>query len=326
MNRLLTIDSSRQLGENTPAMNTLNPTDLRNRIAELKAALNAAFLVHFYQSPEIHEIADFMGDSFELSRQAASTDADRIVFCGVHFMAESAAILNPGKKVLLPARDAGCPMADTATAEQVREMRKQHPDAAVVSYMNTSAEVKAESDIICTSSNAVKIVNSLPHKRVIFVPDRNLGDFVRRHTDKEIILWKGHCYVHTRFSAEALTQARALHPGAAVVVHPECDPDVQALADHVCSTSGMIPFVEKSMAREFLIGTEFGMVEYLQRRFPEKTFFAVPPGSTCATMKRNTLEQIVSALENDSPVIRVPEEIARRARLALDRMLAVGNA
>jgi quinolinate synthase len=295
------------------------------RIAQLKREKKALILVHYYQAPEIHEIADFMGDSFDLSQKATTTDAQLIVFCGVHFMAESAAILNPGKKVVLPAFDAGCPMADTATAESVRAARLQYPGAAVVCYMNTSAEVKAESDIVCTSSNAVKIVNSLSESRVLFVPDRNLGDFTARHSKKEIILWPGHCYVHTRFLAPELRRSRELLPNAKVVVHPECSPEIRDLADHVCSTSGMITFVAQSPATEFIIGTEMGLIEFLKRRFPEKRFYAAPPGSTCFNMKKNTLDQVLEALEREAPVVTVRPEVAQKAKRALDRMLEVGK-
>jgi len=298
---------------------------LVEKINRLKKEKNAVVLVHCYQRPAIYDIADFIGDSFDLSQKAAQTEAEIIVFCGVHFMAESAAILNQRKKVILPAADAGCPMAATASAEEVREARRNNPGAAIVSYMNTTAEVKAESDIICTSSNAIKIVNSLLQSRVVFIPDRNLGKHVAKHSAKEIVLWKGHCYVHTKFLAAELSKAKKEIPGAKVVVHPECEPEIRNLADHICSTSGMIPYCSNSDASEFIIGTESGMIELLKRRVPGKKFYAAPPGSTCITMKKNTLELVLDALQAEKPVVTVPKEIAARAKKALDRMLEIGK-
>lgn len=298
---------------------------LTETIQKLRAEKNAIILVHYYQSPEIHEIADFMGDSYDLSLKATTTKASLIVFCGVHFMAESAAILNPGKKVVLPTLSATCPMAETADGPKVRAMREKYPEAAVVAYMNTSAEVKAEADVVCTSSNAVKVVKSLPQKQIIFVPDKHLGSWVAEQTDKDIILWNGFCYVHSRFMVQELGQARKLLPLAKVVVHPECPAEIRNKADHVCSTSGMISWVEKSDALEFIIGTEMGLIEHLKKKFPKKRFYAVPPGSTCLTMKKNTLELVLEALQQEKPVVTVPEDIAVRAKKALDRMLEVGK-
>ncbi|MFZ2957279.1 MAG: quinolinate synthase NadA [Candidatus Ozemobacteraceae bacterium] len=301
----------------------MNEIHMIDEIQTLKKQKNAVVLVHYYQSPEIYKIADFIGDSYELSVQASKTGADIIIFCGVHFMAESAKILSPQKKVILPAVTAGCPMAETADAGAVLEMKARYPEAAVVSYMNTSAEVKAVSDIICTSSNAEKIVNSLPNRQVIFVPDKNLGSWVAEHSDKEIILWGGFCYVHTKFMADELARAKTLLPGAKVLVHPECPKEIRDQADHVCSTSGMVKIVEKSDAKEFIIGTEVGLIEMLKQKFPERKFYAVPPGSTCLTMKKNRLDLVLESLKTEKPEIHVPEEIRLKAKKALDRMLEV---
>ncbi|MDP2906804.1 MAG: quinolinate synthase NadA, partial [Nanoarchaeota archaeon] len=270
-------------------------------------------------------VADYIGDSYGLSVEASKTNAKMIIFCGVHFMAETAYILNPGKKVILPAIDAGCPMADMVTAEQLIEFKKKYPDAAVVSYMNTTAETKAESDVICTSSNAVKVVKSLSQKRVIFVPDKNLGSYVAQHTDKEIIPWNGFCYVHNKFSHEELVKAKIARKNAKVIAHPECPKEFRALADHICSTSGMIDYAKNSEAKEFIIGTEVGMIEMLKRECPHKKFYTAPPGSTCVNMKKNHLELVLEALKNEGPVITVPEEIRVKAKKALDKMLEVGK-
>lgn len=299
------------------------PTRIIEEILRIKKEKNAVALVHYYQSPEIYKIADFIGDSFELSVEASKTKAAMIIFCGVRFMAESAKILSPEKKVILPAIAAGCPMAETADAAAVLELKTRYPDAAVVSYMNTTAEVKAVSDIVCTSSNAEKIVNSLPHRQIIFVPDRNLGSWVAEKTRKEIILWRGFCYVHTKFMCDELAKARRLFPEAKVVVHPECPKEIRDQANHVCSTSGMVKYVEKSSAKEFIIGTETGLIEMLKQKFPDRKFFAVPPGSTCLTMKKNRLELVCEALKSGEPEITVPEEVRLKAKKALDRMLEV---
>ncbi len=297
---------------------------LVDEIKRLKKKKNAIILVHNYQLPEIYKVADFIGDSYGLSLEASKTNARMIIFCGVHFMAESAYILNPDKKVILPAIDAGCPMADTVKAEDLRELKKRS-NATVVSYINTTAETKAESDIICTSSNAVKVVNSLPDKRIIFVPDKNLASYVGKKTDKEIIPWNGFCYVHNKFSHEELAKAKRLHEGAKVIVHPECTDEVRELADHICSTSGMIEYAKNSDAKEFIIATEIGMIEVLKLHVPGKTFYTAPPGSTCVNMKKNNLKLVLEALKNEAPVITVSEEIRRKARKALDRMLEVGK-
>ncbi|NLY53953.1 MAG: quinolinate synthase NadA [Firmicutes bacterium] len=302
-------------------MSTLD--NLARRLQELKQERRAIILAHYYQRAEIQDVADFVGDSFGLSQQAAATDAEVIVFCGVHFMAESAAILSPEKTVLLPEPRAGCPMADMIDAEALRAFKAQNPDAAVVSYVNTSAAVKAESDICCTSSNAIKVVNSLDAKRIIFTPDRNLGRYIARNTDKEVIVWEGYCHTHDHLTLEQFEQKKREHPQALTVVHPECRPEVSAAADHVASTAGMLKFVRESDAKEFIIGTEGGILHLMQKQNPDKRFYLASPDLICPNMKANTLEKTVRALETMEPKIAVPEEIRRKAVQALDRMLAI---
>ncbi|KON32892.1 quinolinate synthetase [miscellaneous Crenarchaeota group-1 archaeon SG8-32-1] len=297
--------------------------DLIKRINELKEQKNAVILVHNYQRPEIYKVADYIGDSYGLSKKATQTKADIILFCGVDFMAESAYILNPKKTVLIPTKMAKCPMAAMVDVEGLRELKVKYSKAAVVSYVNTTAEVKAESDICCTSSNAVKVVNSLEEDEIIFVPDSNLASYVKRHTNKKIILWNGWCYVHKKFSPEGLRQAKTLHVDAKVLVHPECIPEVVDLADEICSTTGMINYVKQSQDKKFIIATEIGMLERLKRMFPEKIFFQAPPGGTCIQMKKITLPLVLEALENEQFKVTVPEDIRVRAKNALDRMLNV---
>ncbi len=301
----------------------MEDSDLIERINELKEKKNAVILVHNYQRPEIYKVADYIGDSYGLSKKATQTKADIIVFCGVDFMAESAYILNPTKTVLIPTKMAKCPMAAMVDVEGLRELKAKHSKAAVVSYVNTTAEVKAESDICCTSSNAVKVVNSLEENEVIFVPDSNLANYVMRHTSKKIILWNGWCYVHKKFSPEGLRHAKTLHIDAKVLVHPECIPEVVDLADEICSTTGMINFIKQSQDKKFIIATEIGMLERLKRMFPEKVFFQAPPGGTCIQMKKITLPLVLEALEKEQFKVTVPEDIRVRAKNALDRMLNV---
>lgn len=300
-----------------------NQAELMARLRELKEKHRAVILAHYYQRGEIQDAADFVGDSFQLSQKAASTDADVIVFCGVHFMAESAKILSPDKIVILPEPRAGCPMADMIDPEGLRELKARHPGVPVVSYVNTSAAVKAESDICCTSSNALKVVNSLEADEIIFTPDRNLGSWIAAHTDKKLILWDGYCNTHNRLTLDQIQEAKAAHPEALVVVHPECRPEVTAAADHVASTAGMVRFVRESKAREFIIGTEGGLLHLLQKECPDKRFYLASSRLLCPNMKSNTLPKVVRALETLSPQIEVPEEIRQRAALALERMLAV---
>jgi quinolinate synthase len=296
---------------------------LVEKINELKRKKNAIILVHNYQRPEIYKVADYIGDSLGLSKKATETDADFIVFCGVDFMAESAYILNPDKTVLIPTNLAKCPMAAMVNVYGLRELKKKYPEAAVVSYVNTTAEIKAESDICCTSANAVKIVNSLKEKDIIFVPDKNLAHYVARHTDKNIIPWNGWCYVHKKFSGEALINAKKLHPNAKVVVHPECNPEIIDLADSVCSTSQMIEYVKNTNEKEFIIATEIGLIERLRLEIPEKKYYQAPPGGTCIQMKKNNLELVLESLEKEQYKVVVPEDIRVRAKKALDRMLKV---
>ncbi|MDO8741036.1 MAG: quinolinate synthase NadA [Candidatus Woesearchaeota archaeon] len=294
---------------------------LIQKINNLKKEKDAVILVHNYQRPEIYKVADFIGDSLELSRKAAETNAKIIVFCGVDFMAESAKILNPEKKVLLPALEAKCPMAAMVTAEELLKERKKYKDVAVVSYINTTADVKAVSDICCTSSNAVKVVNSLKEKNIIFVPDRNLADYVARFTSKKIIPWQGYCYVHARFLAEQIREAKKQHPAAVVIAHPECPADVIDEADSVCSTSGMIELAKSSDSKEFLICTEAGMVERLKIEVPNKTFYTL--GTICLQQKKNNLQKVYDCLNNETNEVDVPAKIRKNAKKALDRMLRV---
>jgi len=296
---------------------------LIERIKQLKKEKNTVILAHVYQRPEIYEVADFIGDSYGLSKKATETNADIIVFCGVDFMAESAYILNPEKTVLIPTTQAQCPMAAMVDVDGLRKLKQQYSGAAVVSYVNTTADVKAESDICCTSANAVKVVNSLEEDTVIFVPDSNLAHYVMKNTDKTVIPWSGWCYVHRKFSPEGLKQAKALHVDAKVLVHPECIPKVVDLADEVFSTTGMINYVKQSPDKTFIIATEVGVIERLKQMFPEKVFFQAPPGGTCLQMKKTTLELILEALEKEQFKVTVPENIRVRAKKALDRMLNV---
>lgn len=296
---------------------------LRERILELKEKRNAVILAHNYQIGEVQDIADYVGDSFGLSQVAASTDADVIVFCGVHFMAEGAAILAPEKTVLLPEILAGCPMADMVTAEALREKKKQHPHATVVTYVNSSAAVKAESDICVTSSNAVNVVNALDTEEILFVPDMNLGNFVADRTDKRVILWEGYCVTHHRVRSDSVTEARSLHPDALVVVHPECRPEVVTSADYAFSTGGILKFARESDCQKFVIGTEMGLIHRLQKENPGKEFYLLHQGLICPNMKYTNLEKVAAALETMQPVITVADSVRDAARVTLERMLAV---
>lgn len=297
--------------------------ELTDRIKHLKQARNAIILAHNYQIDEVQDIADFVGDSFGLSQQAAATGADVIVFCGVHFMAESAAILAPTKTVLLPDKYAGCPLAETITAEDLEQWKKQYPNAAVVCYVNSSAAVKAISDVCCTSSNAVKVIQSLEQEQILFLPDRNLGNYVARFTEKEIICWDGCCVTHQRVKPEDVQQARAVHPDAVVVVHPECRPEVVNMADHVDSTTGILRFVGQSTATKFIIGTEMGIMHRLKNENPGKEFYLLSQGLVCPNMKKTNLMKVEQSLAAMEPVITVDADIRERAVRALERMLAV---
>jgi quinolinate synthase len=296
---------------------------MKEEIIALKRERHAVILAHNYQIPLVQDVADLVGDSLELSRAAARLDAEVIVFCGVDFMAETAAILSPQKKVVLPEKGAWCPMAHMIAPDQLRDLKSQNPEAAVVCYVNSTAEIKAESDICCTSANGVQVVNSLAEKQVIFVPDRNLAAYVAQHTDKEIISWNGYCYVHDHFTPSEVETAREIHPLAEVLVHPECRPEVIDLADYVYSTAGMGRHAKASKAREFIIGTETGMIYRLKKENPEKEFYPLSENAVCQNMKKTNLDKILQALLTLEPRITVPEETAIRARMSIERMLAV---
>jgi len=301
-----------------------NPQKITERIGQLLKEKNAILLVHNYQLPEIQDIADLCGDSLELSMKASETDADVIVFCGVHFMAETASILSPDKTVLLPVETAGCPMADMITAKGLRDLKQKMGDVEVISYVNTTAEVKAESDICCTSANAVSVANSVgPHKQILMTPDRNLAQYTRKQTGREIQYWDGYCPIHNNLSVQRVEKVKAAHPDALFLAHPECPPEVLDLADVVKSTSGMISYVKESAHRKFIIGTEAGMLHPLSRENPEKVFIPADPGMICADMKKTGLREVLRALEEMTPVVKVPEDIRVPAKRALDRMLAV---
>ncbi len=292
------------------------------KISELKKKHNAIILAHNYQRGEIQDVADFVGDSLGLSQQAAKTDADLIVFCGVHFMAETAALLSPDKTVIMPDEHAGCPMASMITARELREKKKLYPNIKVVCYVNTTAAVKAESDICCTSSNAVKIVSSIPEdEKILFIPDKSLGAYVSSCLNREMIYWEGYCPTHHRILAEQILKMKSEHPDAEVVVHPECTPDVIALSDHVASTTGILKYVNNSDSKEFVIGTEIGILHRMKKENPEKAFMPITPLSDCPNMKLNTLEKLLWSLEDLQFVVTVPEDIAVEARKAIQRML-----
>lgn len=302
-------------------------SELREKIKELKAQKNAVIVAHTYQRDEVQEIADMVGDSFALSKYCASSKADVVVFCGVHFMAESAKILSPEKTVLLPERDAGCPMADMITAEDLREFKKKYPGAVVVCYINSSADVKAESDICCTSSNAVKVVKSIKEKDIIFIPDKNLGNYVSKMVpEKNIILWEGFCPTHHKIKPEDVKKAKEIHPDAAVLVHPECRPEVVEMADFVGSTKAIIDYAssDKSGRKKYLIGTEMGVLYSLRKNNPDKEFYLLSPGMVCPNMKKTTLNSVYNSLNEMKYIIDVDEDIRIRAANALQRMHEVG--
>jgi quinolinate synthase len=296
-----------------------------SEIARLKRERNALILAHYYQPPEIQDIADVVGDSLELARKAAKNSAKVVVLCGVHFMAESAAILSPDKVVLLPDMGAGCPMADMVNAQALQEAKRSLPEAVVVSYVNTSAEVKAHSDICCTSANAVKIVNSIPaEKPILFVPDKNLGHFVMRQTGRTMQLWNGWCNTHEWVIPEDVLAAKRKYPDALVLAHPECQPEVTDLADCVGSTAGMLRFAGESEHKEFIVVTEGGILHQLHKLCPEKEFHLATEKLVCPNMKKTTLTKVKDALLTMNPYVRVSEEIRDKAWLSLARMLEVG--
>jgi quinolinate synthase len=297
--------------------------ELVDKILTLKKQKNAVFLVHNYQRGEVQDIADYIGDSLGLSQSAAKTDADVIVFCGVHFMAETAAIICPDKTVLLPDIHSGCPMADMITAEQLRQRKKELPGATVVCYVNSTAEVKAESDICCTSANALKVVESLDAGEILFVPDQYLGYYIASRTGREMHYWPGYCPTHVRITSDDITRLKKEHPQAKALVHPECRPEVIELADEVLSTGGMIRYAEESGTREMIIGTESGIIYRLEKENPGKKFIAVSEKAICPNMKRITLEKVLWALEDMKHRVTVPEDIRLKARSAVDRMLEI---
>ncbi len=302
----------------------MDKNELSRRIRALLREKNGILLAHYYQRDEVQEIADFTGDSLGLSFEAARTKADVIVFAGVHFMAESASILSPEKTVLLPRYEAGCALADTISVEALEEEKKKYPGAAVMTYINSSAAVKAASDICCTSANAVRVVNSLAEKRVIMIPDGNLARYTATFTDKEIIPWGGACPVHDDLTAEEVLAVKARHPNAKFAAHPECRDAVLKLADFVGSTSGIIEYAGRMEGRELIVGTEIGIFYQLRTRYPGKTFIPASEKMICETMKLTTLEDILKALTAMAPVVKVPEAIRVPAKRCLDRMLAVG--
>jgi len=298
-------------------------TDLLNYINQRKKELNAVILAHFYQSAEIQDLADFVGDSLELSKQAATTDADTLVFCGVKFMAESAKILSPAKTVLLPDLNAGCPMADMITAEDLKAKKEEYPDAVVVCYVNSSAEVKAESDICCTSSNAIKVVESIPdHKPIIFVPDKNLGAYIQEKTNRDmILLWEGYCPIHDVLTGYEVEEQKKLHQNAEIIVHPECTPEVTRMANKVSSTGGMLQYVQNSPSQEFIIGTEENFLHTLTKNCPDKKYYLARNNFTCKDMQYITPEKLAWSLEKCENRIELPEDIRKRAYTALNKMI-----
>jgi len=303
----------------------LDHSAMHAEIRRLAKEKGAVILAHNYQRSEVQDVADFVGDSLGLSRQAAATTANMTVFCGVHFMAETAAILAPDRPVILPDEEAGCPMADMVDVEGLEELRAEHPGAVVVSYVNTSAAVKAISDICCTSANAVNIIRSVPKgKEIIFTPDRNLGSWAAQKAGRWVIVWPGFCPTHGLIGVDDVEEAKAAHPNAKVVVHPECESDVVALADAVESTSGMIRFCREDDAREYLIGTELGMIYRLEKDVPGKKFYPLSQLTVCPNMKLITLDKVLRALQTEGPVVTVEEEIRVKALLAVQRMVEVG--
>jgi len=308
----------------------IDPTlDLFEEIEKLKKEKNAVILAHYYQEPDIQDIADYIGDSLGLSQQAAKTDADIIVFAGVHFMAETAKILSPNKKVLLPDLKAGCSLADSCPPHLFRKFKEQYPDHLVITYVNCTAELKALSDIVCTSSNAVAIVENLPkEQKIIFGPDKNLGKYVMKKTGRDMVLWNGACMVHEIFSREKITKLKERHPEAKLLAHPECEDIILQMADYIGSTTGLLKYAGKSDANEFIVATESGIIHQMQKENPGKTFIPAPPNNNCACndcphMKRNTLEKLYLCMKNEQPEIFVPADIIEKAVKPIERMLEI---
>lgn len=302
----------------------LTTPDLKKEVINLSRSKHALILAHNYQLPEIQDVADFVGDSLELARKASEAkDCELIVFCGVHFMAETAAILNPQARVVLPDLKAGCPLADMIEPEDIRALKVQYPGCPVVAYVNTSAAVKAEVDICCTSSNAVKVVNSFKEDTIVFVPDKYLATFVEKNTDKKIVAWDGFCPTHLRFKPEDILSAREKHPGAIVVVHPECREEVQNLADFVLSTGGMTRLPSEVTSREFVIGTETGMLYRLEKLYPDRFFYPLNKKAVCPNMKKINLEKLYNSLLSLEPTVALDPTVSTKARLSIERMLAI---
>jgi quinolinate synthase len=321
-------------------MNTSGLTEIKkinknqeyiDEINRLRKEKNAIILAHYYQLPEIQDIADFVGDSLGLSQEAYNTNAEIIVFAGVHFMAETAKILNPGKKVLLPDLEAGCSLADSCPAKDFMKFKEKYPDHIVISYINCSAEVKALSDIICTSSNAVKIVESLPKERkIIFAPDRNLGNYVNLKTRRNMVLWEGSCEVHDVIKTEAIINLKVDHPDAKLIAHPECKAVILQMADFIGSTTALLNFTQKDPAKEFIVATETGILHQMQKSSPDKKFYVVPTDETCSCndcpyMKLNTLPKLLNCLKNESPEIQLSEKLMDEARKPILRMLELSK-
>ncbi len=295
---------------------------MKKSIDRLKREKGAVILAHNYQVPEIQDIADFLGDSLELAKKSTELDCKIIIFCGVRFMAETAKILSPEKKVLIPEIDAGCPLADMAQPDEVLKLKEKHPNAWIVSYVNTSAEIKAITDVCCTSANAEKVVRNVPTRKIIFLPDRNLCYYVKKRVqEKEIVCWDGYCYAHRRFTAEEVKTARETYPSAEILVHPECNPEVQELADGIYSTSGMLRRAKGTKAETIVIGTEEGMIYRLKKEVPEKSFYSLGSAKTCYDMKKITVESLKNALERERYEITLPEKIMEKARHSLERMI-----
>lgn len=305
----------------------MNQNELTEKISELKKEKNGVLLAHNYQIEPIQLAADYLGDSLGLARESSETDADLVVFAGVDFMAETASILNPDKKVLIPDRGARCRMASMLPVEKLKEAKGEHPEAAVVLYVNTLAEARAEADVTCTSANSVQIVNALEEDKILFGPDRNLAWHVKQNTDKEIVVVpeKGHCYVHRKFTPERVKSFKDKNPDAEVLIHPESDPEVQKLADHICSTSQMLSRAKESDAEKFIIGTEEGLVHRLRREIPEKEFLPLLEDAVCEEMKRHDLEKVYESFRDEKYEVEVPSNIAGRAKKATEKMLELSD-
>ena len=329
-NLIMNIDVLEEINKKGFAEEEIDPTlDLFAEIEKLKKEKNAIILAHYYQEPDIQDIADYIGDSLGLSQEAAKTDADVIVFAGVHFMAETAKILSPTKKVLLPDVKAGCSLADSCPPHLFKKFKEKYPDHLVITYVNCTAELKALSDIVCTSTNAVQIVESLPKdQKIIFGPDRNLGAYVAKKTGRDLVLWNGACMVHEIFSQEKITKLKERHPNAKFIAHPECEEVVLKMADYVGSTTGLLKYTITNPATEFIVATESGIIHQMEKANPTKTFIPAPPNNSCACndcpyMKRNTLEKLYLCIKNGYPEVTVPEHIIEQARKPIQRMLDI---